>query len=94
MVLHELGTNAAKYGALSHSNGRLRVAWQKAEAADGGSQVELVWEERGGSGIAPPAERGFGSRLIEQAVSYQLGGSVTTDYAPEGLVCRISFPLR
>jgi PAS domain S-box-containing protein len=93
MVLHELGTNAAKYGALSHSNGRLRVEWQKTEAEDA-PKVELVWEERGGSGVTPPAERGFGSRLIEQAVSYQLGGSVTMDYAPEGLVCRIAFPLR
>jgi two-component system CheB/CheR fusion protein len=93
MVLHELGTNAAKYGALSHSGGRLRVAWRQA-AADDGPALELVWEESGGSGIAPPAERGFGSRLIEQAVSYQLGGSVTMDYAPAGLTCRISFPLR
>jgi PAS domain S-box-containing protein len=92
MVLHELGTNAAKYGALSHSNGRLRVAWRKTEAGDK-REVELVWEERGGSGIAAPAERGFGSRLIEQAVSYQLGGNVTMDYALEGLTCRITFPL-
>lgn len=93
MVLHELGTNAAKYGALSHSNGRLRVAWRKAEA-DGRPEVELVWEESGGAGIGPPAERGFGSKLIEQAVSYQLGGRVTMDYAPEGLTCKISFPLK
>lgn len=93
MVLHELGTNAAKYGALSHSNGRLRVAWRTV-ADDGGSCVELSWEERGGSEIAPPKEKGFGSRLIEQAVSYQLGGTVEMDYSPEGLTCRITFPLR
>jgi PAS domain S-box-containing protein len=93
MVLHELGTNAAKYGALSHSNGRLRVEWRNADL-HGRPEVELIWEERGGTGVAPPAERGFGSQLIEQAVSYQLGGRVTMDYAPEGLVCRISFPLK
>ncbi len=93
MVLHELGTNAAKYGALSHSNGRLRVEWRNADL-HGRPEVELIWEERGGTGVAPPAERGFGSQLIEQAVSYQLGGRVTMDYAPEGLVCRISLPLK
>lgn len=93
MVLHELGTNAAKYGALSHSNGRLHVAWRTMED-ETGACVELDWIERGGSGVVPPAEKGFGSRLIEQAVSYQLGGQVTMDYAPEGLTCRISFPLK
>lgn len=93
MVLHELGTNAAKYGALSHANGRLHVAWRKVDD-QAGACVELDWIERGGSGVVPPVEKGFGSRLIEQAVSYQLGGHVTMDYAPEGLTCRISFPLK
>jgi two-component sensor histidine kinase len=56
-------------------------------------RVSLCWEERGGSGIVPPAEKGFGSQLIEQACTHQLGGSVDLDYAPEGLTCRITFPL-
>lgn len=93
MVLHELGTNAANYGALSHAKGRLRVTWRKSEDVTD-PRVELLWKEDGGSGIGPPVQKGFGSRLIEQAVSYQLGGSVEMDYAPEGLTCRISFPLR
>lgn len=93
MVLHELGTNAAKYGALSHHKGRLSVLWRKVPD-DEGSRAELLWEERGGSGVMPPKEKGFGSRLIEQACSYQLGGSCEMDYTPEGLTCRISFPLK
>ena len=93
MVLHELGANAAKYGALSHSEGRLRVFWRKL-ADEVGTHVELCWEERGGSQIAPPKAKGFGSRLIEQAVSYQLGGTVEMNYSAEGLTCRITFPLK
>jgi PAS domain S-box-containing protein len=93
MVLHELGTNAAKFGALSHGKGRLRVVWRKVPD-DGGSRAELSWEEGGGADLAPPKLKGFGSRLIEQACSYQLGGSVAMDYTPEGLTCRISFPLK
>lgn len=93
MVLHELGTNAAKYGALSHRQGRLRVVWRRV-CDGGGCRAELSWEERGGSDVAPPKVKGFGSRLIEQACSYQLGGRVAMDYTPEGLTCRISFPLK
>ena len=93
MVLHELGTNAAQYGALSHSDGRLRVACRRAEDT-AGPRLELSWQEWGGFEIAPPKELGFGSRLIEQAVSYQFGGSVEMDYSAKGLTCRISFPLK
>jgi two-component sensor histidine kinase/PAS domain-containing protein len=92
LVLHELGTNAAKYGALSHPDGRLRVSWLK-EKNQENAQVRLRWEEHGGSQVAPPGERGFGSRLIEQACTYQLDGSVELDYATEGLTCQIVFPL-
>jgi two-component system CheB/CheR fusion protein len=92
LILHELGTNAAKYGALSQSEGRLYVSWQ-VEKADGGRCVRLTWRERHGPTIEPPAEKGFGTRLIERAATYELGGSVELDYAPRGLSCELVFPL-
>ena len=92
LVLHELGTNAAKYGALSHRDGHLRVFWRKEKDREH-ARVRLCWEERGGPQVAPPTEKGFGSRLIEQACTHQLNGSVELDYAPGGFICRIVFPM-
>lgn len=92
LVLHELATNAAKYGALSHGDGRLRVFWRK-ETSQGSVCVRLCWQERGGPQAAPPDQKGFGSRLIEQTCTYQLEGSVELNYASEGFGCRIVFPL-
>lgn len=92
LVLHELGTNAAKYGALSHHDGRLRVAWE-IEQTERGREVRLHWRERGGPPVEPPREKGFGLQMIERAASYELDGEVELDYAPDGLTCRIVFPL-
>jgi two-component system CheB/CheR fusion protein len=92
LILHELGTNAAKYGALSHAEGRVHVSW-KAEQGDGGRRVRLRWEERGGRGIEPPAQKGFGTRLIEQACTHELEGEVELDYARSGLICQLVFSL-
>jgi two-component sensor histidine kinase len=92
LVLHELGTNAAKFGALSNHEGHVRISWCKQED-QGKASVRLRWEERGGPQITPPTEKGFGSRLIEQASTFQLEGSVELDYATEGLTCCIEFPL-
>ena len=92
LVLHELGTNAAKYGALSQRDGRLRVFWRK-ERDRGNTRVRLCWEERGGPQVAPPTEKGFGSKLIEGACKLQLNGSVELNYLTEGLTCQIMFPL-
>jgi PAS domain S-box-containing protein len=91
LVLHELGTNAAKYGALSCPEGRLRVSWQIEQ--ESGRRVRLRWQERHGPKVAPPTERGFGLQLIERACSYELDGEVELDYAPEGLTCVVVFPL-
>jgi PAS domain S-box-containing protein len=93
LVLHELGTNAVKYGALSDHAGRVRIAWRKEEGGDG-TRVRLSWRELGGPEVTPPPGRGFGSKLIEQACRYQLEGTVAFDYAPEGLRCEIAFPLK
>jgi PAS domain S-box-containing protein len=92
LVLHELGTNAVKYGALSHRDGRLRVFWRKEKDREN-TRVRLRWEERGGPRVAPPTEKGFGSVLIERACRFQLNSSVELDYATEGLTCQIVFPL-
>lgn len=86
MVLHELATNAAKYGALSRAEGHLAISWRA--DAEG---VALTWTERGGPPIAGPPERvGFGTRLIEANAGAQLAGGVELHWEPEGLRCVLS----
>lgn len=85
LALHELATNATKYGALSRPEGRVSVQWT---AEDG--VLHLRWEESGGPSVAPPAQKGFGSRLLEQLVVGDLGGQTTIVYDASGVRCRIS----
>jgi two-component sensor histidine kinase len=99
LVFHELITNAVKYGALSVSQGRLEVVWSLALGEDptdvGGAVLELRWIESGGPPVVPPdpAKLGFGSRLIDFSVRYDLGGEASFDYRPEGLCCRLRIPV-
>jgi PAS domain S-box-containing protein len=88
MVLHELTTNAVKYGALSVSAGRLRVQWS--HAANG--NLGIRWTERGGPLVRSPARRGFGSRMLDRAIRTQLNGDLRFNWQPEGLVCEIEVP--
>ncbi|MBM6592970.1 PAS domain-containing protein [Microvirga pudoricolor] len=89
LVLHELTTNAAKYGSLSEQNGALAVTW----ALDG-EQVRITWAETGGPPIPEqPSFEGFGSMLSGRTVSGQLGGSLERDWNPDGLVIRMEMPL-
>lgn len=88
LAIHELATNAAKYGALSTAEGAVSVGW----ATDDG-RFELVWRENGGPPVSRPERRGFGTRMLEQAFAREVSGTVHLDYAPDGLVCRISAPL-
>ncbi|WP_018386986.1 HWE histidine kinase domain-containing protein [Ancylobacter sp. FA202] len=90
LVLHELSTNAAKYGALSRAGGRLAVNW--AMAANGDCEVE--WRETGGPEVAKTGRRGFGMVLIERSVPYDLGGSSRMEFAPGGLVAHFCLPAR
>jgi light-regulated signal transduction histidine kinase (bacteriophytochrome)/CheY-like chemotaxis protein len=90
LVLHELVTNAAKYGALSRSDAHLAIAWRRNEA-DG---VALSWTETGGPPVAPPTRQGFGSVLINRSIPFDLGGTAQIDYAREGLRARITVPGR
>jgi PAS domain S-box-containing protein len=87
MVLHELATNAAKYGALSN-HGRVEVSWWPSR--EGGLHVR--WLERGGPPVTPPKRRGFGTRVIERTVTDQLGGSAEVNWLPTGLECRLYIP--
>jgi PAS domain S-box-containing protein len=94
MVLHELATNAAKYGALSTPEGKVEVTWRAGRRAGENAMLRLRWSERGGPALTgAPARRGFGSRVIEATVRGQLGGSVERRWEATGLVCEIAVPL-
>ena len=92
LLLHELGTNALKYGALSVPGGVVRIAWARVDDA-GMPSLRVVWEERGGPPATPPTDDGFGSRLILRAAEYDLAGRATLDWAADGLTCTLAFPL-
>lgn len=92
MALHELGTNAAKYGALSAEGGRVRVSWEVA-GQDGTRRLRLCWRESGGPPVAPPRAKGFGSRLIERGLASELRAKVRLDFPPQGVECEIEAPL-
>jgi NO-binding membrane sensor protein with MHYT domain/two-component sensor histidine kinase len=89
MVAHELATNAAKYGALAHTDGCVRVAW----TVDGG-RLRLEWKETGGAAAKPPSDPGFGTRLIRGIVETELHGEVYLDFSADGFRCRITAPMR
>jgi PAS domain S-box-containing protein len=86
VVLHELATNASKYGALSHGKGQVRLNW-----SSGDGKLTLYWSELGGPRVNAPKRMGFGTRLIEVTVS-QLGGKARFGWRSEGLVCEIAVP--
>ena len=87
MVLHELATNAVKYGALSNENGQVRVVWERL-GDDPAKRFRLNWQESGGPPVSPPAEKGFGSLLIERALQNHMG-QARLDFDPQGLRCSI-----
>jgi PAS domain S-box-containing protein len=88
MALHELSTNAAKYGALSQSGGRVRLSWEAT-----GDRLRIEWREEGGPAVVPPGRSGFGLRMIDRALAADLAGRVEMDFATQGLVCRIQASL-
>lgn len=92
MTLHELVTNAVKYGPLSGEAGRIALSWT-VNADDEKRMLELSWVETGGPRVEPPANRGFGSALIENGVRYELGGSARLLFEPEGVRCDMRIPL-
>lgn len=88
MVLHELSTNAAKYGTLSVDAGRLDLAWHVESDGD----LVIDWHETGGTRVQPPSKSGFGSRMIKAVMHGELNGSVSSSYETDGLVCRLVVP--
>ncbi|WP_019903433.1 PAS domain-containing protein [Methylobacterium sp. 77] len=92
LMMHELATNAAKYGALSRPDGRVIVEWSVA-GVGGDDTIHITWSEQGGPPVQPPTRKGFGSRLIERGLAGAVGGEVSIDYEPGGLICRVVAPL-
>jgi two-component sensor histidine kinase len=88
LAIHELCTNAAKYGAFATRNGRVDVQW-----VIDGLMLNLQWQESGGGPVTPPTQRGFGSRILQRMIEGQAGGSVEKNFAPDGLLCSIKLPL-
>ena len=93
LALHELATNAAKYGALSTSAGRVRVTWGFEPDDSGTLRLVLRWEERGGPKVEPPAIKGFGHVVIERVAGQALNASVSYEFPPEGVRWSIAMPL-
>jgi PAS domain S-box-containing protein len=88
MALHELTTNAVKYGALSVSSGRVRIEWL--HAANG--KLVMLWTETDGPPVKAPKHKGFGTRMLDRTIRGQLNGDLRLDWRPEGLVCEIQAP--
>jgi len=93
MVLHELATNAAKYGALSTPVGHVSVNWDRTTGGNAAASLMIVWQEVGGPPIAAQGRAGFGTSLIRSLIPHELGGTVHLDFNPDGVHCKIEFPL-
>lgn len=92
MAMHELATNAVKYGALSVDTGRVTVRW-RVEGSSGADHLHLEWRERDGPSVTPPKRRGFGSLLVERGLARELGGKAEIAFPPEGVTCEITASL-
>jgi two-component sensor histidine kinase len=91
MALHELATNAAKYGALSNGTGEIFIDWSPEPDGDA-EDLRLTWTERGGPPVQPMERKGFGTRLIQDGFAHQLRGRATLDLQPAGLTCTLQCP--
>lgn len=91
MAIHELATNAAKYGALSCAQGRLSLSWKILSCA-GQPILRIDWREQGGPVVTAPIKRGFGTTLIERVLAFEFDAKVERSFAPSGLTCVFNFP--
>jgi two-component sensor histidine kinase len=92
MALHELATNASKYGALSTTAGRVDIGWRLEVDDAGGHRFMIEWRENGGPPVMPPTRRGFGWTVLCQLTKMSLGAEVVLDYAPTGVGWRLGCP--
>ena len=91
--MHELATNAAKYGALSIDGGQISVRWDR-KAHREGMNLALVWQELNGPPVGPEVQSSYGTSLIRNLIPHELGGKVDLVFAPEGVRCRIALPIK
>jgi two-component sensor histidine kinase len=91
MALHELATNAAKYGALSNHQGRVELSWRVVAHSD--PRLHIDWRERGGPTVTAPDHNGFGTRMISRVIGSNMNGKVDLSFDPEGVHCAIDAPL-
>ncbi len=92
MALHELVTNASKYGALSVPEGHVALEWQ-VHHTDRAKHVHFTWTESGGPAVVPPSREGFGSQLLQKGLAHELNGTVRLEFNPQGVRCIVDFPL-
>ena len=92
MAIHELTTNAAKYGALSNRSGRVSVVWEIRPGGEAGILL-FEWRESEGPAVSVPSRQGFGSRLLQRVLTTQVQAEVRSDYAPEGFRLVMKAPL-
>jgi two-component sensor histidine kinase len=92
MVLHELATNAVKYGALSTKNGRVSIWWDQRPNGHSRSHLVFEWQETGGPPVLAPSRSGYGTSIIRELIPFELGGAVELSFAPEGITCRLEIP--
>jgi two-component sensor histidine kinase len=89
LAVHELATNAAKYGALTAATGRVDIVWRSI----GDRKAEIIWSETGGPPVKPPDRRGFGLELLESIMSQEFSGAAKLEFLPTGLCCQLSVPV-
>lgn len=94
MAVHELTTNAAKYGALSVPSGRVEVQWRPVRAENGVFCLHIEWIEHGGPNVVEPEQHGFGTKLIEGSIAVELAGETRLVFQPQGLRCAITIPMK
>ena len=92
MVLHELATNAAKFGALSVAGGQVSVSWRHRHDGHAGKGLSISWEESGGPKVMPQSQLGYGTSVVCDLIPYELGGTVDLAYALEGVRCKLEIP--
>jgi PAS domain S-box-containing protein len=93
MVIHELVTNAVKFGALSTPGGQVSISWEASPGGDGRADLAVEWREIGGPPVTKPTQSGYGSSLIRELIPYELGGAVQFAFDPDGVCCRMTLPL-